>query len=163
MVRVSESEQVKAFWQAYVATLPEAAAQSAALAVVWHFCSNEHDANKLGDLVLAGPKRATASLLWVYEAENEPVPQAGELSIITNWAGEPLCVIETTEVTITPFNAVSAEFAAAEGEGDRSLAYWRKVHWDFFSEECAEIGREPADDMPVIRERFKVVYPTPDA
>ena len=34
-----------------------------------------------------------------------------------------------------PFDEVSKEHAYKEGEGDRSLAYWRDVHEDFFAEE----------------------------
>ncbi len=159
----SKPEAIAAFWHTYLAALPDEAPRPMFMPEAWHFCDNAADADELADLVLVGVKRATASLQWAYAGENDPLPQVGDLSIITNWDGDPLCIIVTTEVTITPFNAVSAEFAAAEGEGDRSLAYWRKVHWDFFSEECAEIGRGPAEDMPVICERFKVVYPTPDA
>jgi uncharacterized protein YhfF len=82
----------------------------------------------------------------------------GDLSIIANWDGDPLCVVETTEVTITQFDQVSPQFAYDEGEGDRSLDYWRRVHWAFFAEECADIGREPAHNMPVVCERFRVIY-----
>ena len=35
------------------------------------------------------------------------------------------CVIETTEVTYRRFGDVDATFAYEEGEGDRSLDYWR--------------------------------------
>ena len=40
-------------------------------------------------------------------------------------AAQPRCVIETTEVTYRRFDDVDAAFAYEEGEGDRSLAYWR--------------------------------------
>jgi uncharacterized protein YhfF len=66
--------------------------------------------------------------------------------------------IETTAVDIVAFDAVSAEFAAIEGEGDASLDYWRRVHWDYFGRECARIGHEPCVAMPVVCERFIVVY-----
>jgi uncharacterized protein YhfF len=73
--------------------------------------------------------------------------------------GQPVCIIQTTQVEIKPFNQVDADFAAAEGEGDRSLAYWRDVHWRFFSRECQTIGREPSLTIPVVCERFRLVYP----
>ena len=125
----------------------------------FHFCDNEADANELAELVLQGTKRATASLRWVYEAENEPLPKVGDLSVVTNWDGDPLCVIETTQVDVVPYDRVSEEFAAVEGGGDGSLRYWREAHWPFFSRECASLGREPTQEMPVICERFRVVYP----
>ena len=86
------------------------------------------------------------------------MPKPGDLSIVTNFAGDPLCVIETQRVDIVPFKEVSEEFAATEGEGDGSLAYWRRAHEAFFGRECRRIGRQPTQDMPVVCERFEVVY-----
>lgn len=53
--------------------------------------------------------------------------------------------------------ARSSGYAAREGEGDGSLAYWRESHWAFFSRECARIGREPAPDMPVVCAEFELL------
>src|SRR5206468_2949865 len=83
-------------------------------------------ATELGLLVRDGPKRATASLRSAYE-DGEPIPRAGELSVILDGDGDPLCVIRTTHVEIRRFADVDEEFAWAEGEGDRSLAYWRRA------------------------------------
>ena len=124
----------------------------------YYFCADEENANLCADLVLEGEKRATAGLLWSYEAENEDLPEIGGLSVITNWDGEPKCIIETTSVEIQPYNQVSAEFAFEEGEGDKTLEFWRRVHWEFFSRECEDIGREPAKDMLVVLEKFKVIH-----
>lgn len=156
---MSDSDAIRAFWDAYRASLPEDQRPPETPPEAWHFCDSQPCADELVALVLAGIKTATASLHWVYDVEDEPVPQPGELSIVTNWAGEPLCIIETFEVQIVPFHAVDARQAYEEGEGDRSLAYWRRVHWDFFSRECAQIGREPSEDMPVVCERFRLVFP----
>jgi uncharacterized protein YhfF len=103
-------------------------------------------------------KTATCSLVWVYEAEQERLPQVGDLSIITTWDGEPLCVIETTQTEVKAFDQVDEQFAYDEGEGDRSLAYWRRVHEEFFAEECAAIGRQPSHAMPLLCERFRLVF-----
>jgi uncharacterized protein YhfF len=62
-------------------------------------------------------------------------------------------------VTTVPFEAVTESFAAAEGEGDKSLRYWRKAHWSYFSRECQRLGKEPSCRMPVVCERFEVIYP----
>lgn len=126
-----------------------------------HFDDNEPSANALAELVLAGVKRATAGLVWSYESEGLSLPRPGALSVVTRWDGKPACVIETLEVEIVPFEHVSAEFAATEGEGDGSLAYRRRAHWAYFGRECARIGRAPSQRMPVACERFRVVYRGP--
>ncbi len=156
--KTGNDERLHAFWEAYRATLPAGQRPPETPPQAWYFCDNEHDANELAALVLAGTKTATASLYWAYVAEGEPLPQAGDLSIITTWDGTPQCIIETTEVQVVPFNAVDERQAYEEGEGDRSLAFWRRVHWDVFSRECAQIGRDPSEDMPVVCERFRVLY-----
>lgn len=147
---------IETFWQTYLASLPPGAAHPAGY-TAWGFGHTAADAAELGALVVRGVKTATTSLLWAYAAE-EPLPQVGEFSIILDGADAPLCVIETTEVQMKAYRDVDDRFAYDEGEGDRSLAYWRDVHWRYFGEECAEIGRAPDPEMPVVCERFQVVF-----
>ncbi len=125
---------------------------------VAYFGDSEALANALADLVLKGIKRATAGSLASFEHEGKRPPRPGDFSIITNWAGAPLCVIETTRVDVVPFDQVTAEFAATEGEGDGSLEYWRAAHTAFFSRECARIGEVFSESMLIACELFHVVY-----
>ncbi len=126
---------------------------------IWHFGIGREDAEQLSNLVLQGKKTATASLVWEYENKPEDAPVIGGYSVVTDFAGVPKCVLRTTELRVTPFNEVDAEFAFDEGEGDQSLDYWREVHWDYFSEKCVEIGKEPDLEMPVNCERFQLLHP----
>lgn len=125
------------------------------------FGDSEDLANELADLVLRGIKRATAGSVWSSEAEGKRLPARGDLSIVTNWSGEPLCIIETETVEVIPFSEVSSEFAAIEGEGDGSLSYWQEAHRQYFTRECARAGRQFAESMLVACERFKVIYRPP--
>ncbi|MFZ4285673.1 ASCH domain-containing protein [Variovorax sp. HJSM1_2] len=122
------------------------------------FGDSEELANELAALVLSGTKRATAGAVWSYEADGKPLPQPGDLSIVTDWSGRPLCIIETQSVEIVPFLEVTAEFAATEGEGDGSLSFWQEAHRMYFKRECARAGREFSENMLVACERFAVVY-----
>lgn len=147
-----------AFWDDFLRSLPEGANTPVAYQA-WSFGDSPETADKLGALVIQGIKTATASLVWSYEHEGEALPEVGDYSMILDGRGEPMCIIQNTAVSIHPFNDVDQEQAYLEGEGDRSLAFWRDVHWHFFSRECAQIGRTPDETMPVICERFKLVYP----
>ncbi|MBM3126562.1 MAG: ASCH domain-containing protein, partial [Chloroflexi bacterium] len=80
------------------------------------------------------------------------------LSIILDGTGEPICILETTEVTLRPFNQVDGEWARAEGEGDLSLDYWRIAHRRFFMRVLPRIGRQFTEEMPLVCERFRVIY-----
>ena len=145
------------FWQTACRAMPALPANAAYQ--VWHFGDSEGLARDLADLVLRGPKRATAGLLWDAELDATMMPVQGGYSLVTDHAGAPLLIIRTTRVEIRPYDKVDADFAAAEGEGDGSLKYWRDAHWAYFSRRCAALGRTPGNDMPVILERFALLYP----
>lgn len=115
-------------------------------------------ADVLARLVRDGIKTATAGLLWKWEVDGRVIPQAGDRQVIVDWSGTPLCVIEMIQVDVTPYDQVTGGFAREEAEGDLSLAYWREVHWAFFTREAHRIGREPSQDMPVICMRFRVLH-----
>lgn len=125
----------------------------------WYFADTETDADELAELVLAGIKRATASALWAFEFDREPVPKPGDFSVVTNWRGVAACIIRTTAVEVVPYNEVTAVFAEIEGEGDKSLAYWRSVHWPYYQREMLRIGRELSPTLPVVCQHFERVYP----
>ena len=116
------------------------------------------DADLLAQLVLHGEKTATASAYPLYELENEPLPEVGVYSVILDSKDQAVCVIQTTRVSITPFCEVSETHAYREGEGDRSLRYWREAHENVFSQWMREAGLRFEWDMPVVCEEFEVVY-----
>ncbi|CAN5454423.1 hypothetical protein BH09PSE6_BH09PSE6_18780 [soil metagenome] len=151
------SPAVRAFWDGYLATAaPDAPSR---FIEVFCFTDNKQGADELAALVLGGAKRATASLLWGYETDRNPLPYPGSLSVVTDWSGVPCCVIETRSVDIVAFGDVDQVFAETEGEGDKSLRYWREAHWAFFTRECQRLRRQPNSRMPVVCERFEVVWP----
>ena len=113
----------------------------------------------LAELVLNGIKTATASAYPLYEQEQEPLPKAGDYSVILNTKGEAVCIIRTTKVYVVPFWEVSADHAFREGEDDRSLESWREVHRDFLPREMNAGGLTFDEDMPVVCEEFMRVYP----
>lgn len=117
----------------------------------------------LAELTRTGVKTATSSAGPLYALEGEPLPEVGEYSVILDSRDEAVCVIRTAKMYTTSFDQVSAEHARREGEGDRTLDYWRRVHEEFFRAELAEAGLEFSHEMPVVCEEFEVVYPKPEA
>ena len=108
-------------------------------------------------LIREGRKRACTGLLWAYEAEYEPLPIVGNIQIVLDHRNEPSIITRVTQVSVIPYAEVTAEYAAIEGEGDGSLAYWREAHWAFFTRECERLGREPAKSMLVVCSVFAVL------
>ena len=115
--------------------------------------------DELAELVLKGIKTGTSSAYDIYEKDdNELLPKENSYCVIENSIGEAVCVIETTKVYIVPFSEVSEEHAYKEGEGNRSLEYWRMVHEDFFKAEFEEYGIEFNESRLIMCEEFKVVF-----
>lgn len=155
---VSDSA-VAHFWARCRAALPHL---PEAVPGAWAFGATPAHADELLALVLAGTKTGTASSLWDYEATGDPQPYLGELSIILDGSGTPRALLETTALDVVPFDEVDDEHAFAEGEDDRTLASWREVHeryWRTHSQNPR--GYEPG--MPVICERFRLLFPLPSA
>lgn len=96
------------------------------------FEDTEKMADELSELVVKKIKTGTSSGYDLYKQENEPLPKVGQLDVVLNGKNEPVCIIKNINVTILPFSEVTKEHAWKEGEGDRTLVYWRKVHAEFF-------------------------------
>jgi uncharacterized protein YhfF len=79
-------------------------------------------------------------------------------SIVTDWEHHPVCIIQTTEVNIVPFREIDAQFAYDYGEGERTLVWLKHQLWDYYEQECTLIGRQASEQMPLVCERFQVVY-----
>nr|WP_070960111.1 ASCH domain-containing protein [Hyphomonas sp. Mor2] len=103
-------------------------------------------ADRLAALVVAGVKTGTCSA-----AVHGPDAEVGERQICLNSADTPVCEIETVSMQTLPFDAVTPEMAALEGEGDLSYRYWREAHIDYYKREGTW---QP--DMDVIFEVFQV-------
>lgn len=123
----------------------------------WAFGDSKEMANELAKLVLDGRKTATASNYSLYE-ENDPLPYVGLHNIILDGEGSAVAIVETTSVEIVPFDEVSEEHAYLEGEGDRTLQFWRDAHEDFFKKELKEVNQKFHNKIPVVCEKFKLLH-----
>lgn len=149
-------KSVEVLWNKYIAENTEKKDIKTPLS--FYFCDNEFDANDCADLVVKGIKRATATSLWWFEKNNEPLPKVGNQYIITDWNGNAKAVIETTKIEQVPYNKITSEFAEIEGEGDKSLEYWKKVHKDYYTREMKPFNEEFDENMIIVCEQFKTVY-----
>lgn len=123
-----------------------------------HFCNNEQDANKCAKLVKKGIKRATTYSLLGLQYREERLPKIGDFIVVTNWEGIAQCIVETTKVRLKPYFSIDEAYARLEGEGNKSLAHWKKAHWDYFTNELAEFERLPRESMIVVCQEFEIVF-----
>jgi uncharacterized protein YhfF len=150
---VDHTQQIERFWQSTGMRI------DASVPLAWSFGDSPALADELLELTLRGEKTAMASALWEFEIDGDPLPQPGELAIVLDGAGAPRALIRTTEVEIVPFEDVSPEHAALEGEGDRSLDYWRAEHERAWRGSLAHTPYDFDTKMPVVCERFELLFP----
>lgn len=151
-------ENIKAYWQKFLSTLPANSPYHSKTPSEGGYGDSPELMNELIQLVLEGKKTATCGSLWEWEAEGEAIRKVGDVWVELDGNEDPVCITETVEVTVRNYNEVDAEFAHDEGEGDLSLEYWREAHRDFFSRTLPKIGKEFSEEMPLVCERFKVIY-----
>ena len=149
----SNDAEVAGLWDEYVA-----ATGTSGRYYVWGFGrdGNPEQRTRLGLLVRDGPKRATAGREDDF-TDDGPIPRPGDHHAIVDGEGHPICIIRTTSVEIRPFGEVDAQFAWDEGEGDRTLQWWRDAHIRFF----AGVGTPIDDSTRIVMERFAKVWPPP--
>ena len=151
-----------AFWEAYRASLPagHAHAQPQRRPSAFGFCEDHPElVEQLAQLVVAGRKRATTSLAIEFTSLGEELPKPGDLGIVVGREGAPYALIELTHVENIPFDAVDAEYAAIEGEGDATLETWRRDHRWYFSSVCERTGSSFDGSTPVLCQIFRVLWP----
>ena len=115
-------------------------------------------ADELLALVLKGQKQATCELRRQFSEGG--LPKLGDHWIITDGQKIPRCIIQTTQIDICRVRDVDAVFAWDEGEGDRSLVYWKAEHDAYFQRSAKRDGFTYSDEMEAVCERFKCVWPS---
>lgn len=123
-----------------------------------YFGDNEKDANTFVKLVSKKIKRATSHSLLGLQLREKAMPKIGDLFIVTDWNGKSESIIRTTSVKFMPYFSVHSEHARIEGEGDQSLEYWKKTHWDYYIRELEPFNRVPRESMIIVFEQFELIY-----
>lgn len=115
----------------------------------WKFAGGKRICDNLFYLVKTGEKTATS---YLYEDDLQ-----NNLSVLTNWKEDEKLLLKTTKVEIKRFCEVSAEFAFKEGENDKSLKSWRKIHKRFFKKRCKTKKIKFDENTLIVCEEFEVV------
>lgn len=154
----SNPTQVQAFWNEFVALAGTDVDLDTPQPSMWPFGDSVELANELLELVLLGPKRATAALAAEFDPAVEPLPEVGDYWIVADGDMRARAVLRTTDVRVGPLSSVDDQFAFDEGEGDRSRAYWLEAHTRAFARTAEALGLDFHPEISTMFERFEVVY-----
>lgn len=93
--------RIEEFWKRYLETLLASSKIPQEPYRAGAFGDNAELANELATLIVKGTKTATCSALWDYEVAGDALPSIGEKSILLDGQENPVCILETTEVSIS--------------------------------------------------------------
>jgi uncharacterized protein YhfF len=118
--------------------------------------------DQLVGAILDGSKTSTTGLVVDYELEDEPLPLTGDRFAVIDSGGQPVAVLEMTEVRVVPLRDVDLAHAVDEGEGDTSVAGWRASHERFWhSAEMRAALDDPDftvdDTTQAVLQRFRLI------
>lgn len=125
---------------------------------VYRFSDNETDANHSVSLVMSGIKKATSHSLLGLQLQKKELPKRGDFTVLTDWDGKAKCIVRTTSVRMIPYFSINENHSKIEGDGDGSLADWKKSHWEYFLRELGAFDRKPNESMIVVFEYFEKVF-----
>ena len=152
---VSHDAALTQFLAAAQAALP---AESLQRFQVRSFGGSAAMADTLISLIASGAKTGTFAL----EAEFADAPQRrplnGGLVVVTRFDGAPVLLYRLTEVTTVPYRDIGPQHVAVEGPNARDVAVWRNIHWPYWGDWLRARGLEPAQDMPVVFQRFELLF-----
>jgi len=153
------NEKSSAFWQAYLATTLDVEERANRFFEAFQIGDTPDYADYGARLILAGAKTTTSGLRWEYEQSGMARPFVGALSIVENGQNEPVCVVETVWLAEIPLSAISElDFIVGYGEWGETVESWQQRAWAYYAPHCLELGLTPQHDMPMLCERFQVIY-----
>lgn len=108
-------------------------------------------ADRAAQKILSGEKRATLYPECGYRAALHAHPAIGDLNVVVDWNGNPVCVIETTRVRALAAGDITEEQFAMTAE-NTSAAAWLE---DVIRREIEELGGSMDSHTPLIIEEFR--------
>ncbi len=145
------------YWQTYLENLQPSESPET-LFVTTGYAGGPEITDRLLRLYLEGTKTAGSSLLEDFLTANDPVPQVGNYWICLASDGEPGCILRTMRIETHKFKDIPDQVAIAEGEGDSSVAYWKRVHAELYAPHLKAWGLSQIDEATVITEFFRLSF-----
>jgi uncharacterized protein YhfF len=150
-----QKDQIKAFWLDYQRSCKVEAPGFAATAL-----GHSRDlADELAELIVAGIKRAHATLEHDFVADGDTLPQPGDHLVVLDGRGHPRAIVRNSHVERRHFDEIDDAFAFEAGEGDLTLRWWLTAHRQDFAERAEREGFQVGERAVLILEYFEVVWP----
>ena len=149
-----ETEPIDDYWNRVIASKPELAVDHQIRSIG----IDEETTVLIIGFIKEGEKVGTFSLPWLMESENIPASHTGQPIILLSYDGKPEIVVQITDIEETTFGEIDYEVTKIDGPPVRDPEVWIPLHREYWNNILKPYGRSCTDDMPVIVERFQLVY-----
>ena len=149
-----ETEPIDDYWNRVIASKPELAVDHQIRSIG----IDEETTVLIIGFIKEGEKVGTFSLPWLMESENIPASHTGQPIILLSYDGKPEIVVQITDIEETIFGEIDYDVTKIDGPPVRDPEVWIPLHREYWNNILKPYGRSCTDDMPVIVERFQLVY-----
>lgn len=124
-----------------------------------YFGTSEEESVEIMEQLLRGEKTAISHCVSYYITTRSPLPRIGDYTMVTDFYGNPGCIVKAVDVVIDPISAIPPEVSALECQGDH--AAWTARKHEEFAALAQRSHFHYHDELPVLMELVELVYPTP--
>lgn len=122
-----------------------------------YFGSSEEASVEILEQLLRGEKTLISHCVPHYIVTRTPMPKVGDYTMVTDFYGNPCCILKTEDVTIVPLPEVEEGMILGECQGN--ITQWRQGKQEEFQAMAKQGGFHYSDELPVLLEHVVVVFP----
>lgn len=123
-----------------------------------YFGHSEEESVSALEQLLSGEKTAISHCIPDYLTKKQPLPRIGDFTMVTDFYGNPCCILKTTDVLIAPLPEVPEPWIQYEHPGATRDTWLQKKLAEY--ESLAARGSFHANaENPILLERVQVIYP----
>ena len=144
------------FWSAF---LEQTGAPENTILTGWTYFGNSEEASvaALGQL-RRGEKTAVGHCIPAYIAARQRMPRVGDYTLVTDFYGNPGCILLTRDVVIDPLPAIPPALRQKE-RPELTPEQWLEEKQREFRALAEQQGFHYHAELPILLELVKMVYP----
>lgn len=122
-----------------------------------YFGTGQEEAVDILEQLLRGEKTAISHCIPHYIVTRTPMPKQGDYTMVTDFYGNPCCILKTAGVVIEPLPGLPEDIAAMEAQGNYEV--WLERKKEEFRTLAKKSGFHFSDELPILMEIVEVVFP----
>lgn len=122
-----------------------------------YFGNSQEESVEILEQLLRGEKTAISHCVPYYIVTRTPMPKAGDYTMVTDFYGNPCCVLKCVDVVIDPVDQIPEDIARQECQGE--FPQWLERKRAEFRASAQKAKFHYNDGLPVLMELVKVMFP----